>query len=138
MAKINKTYKAGDDFTPDSVNEIITAVNENIDDINTVTIAVNKLSPAVHSNISVSVTPTALSTFSSWDTQQKYGFKASVTVTGLTANSLIQNIVMTDTLLEKVAPVITTKANSLIFYTEDNTALTGTILTLVTSEVENG
>ena len=99
---------------------------------------ITKALPTVHSNISVSVTPTALSTFSSWDTQQKYGFKASVTVTGLTANSLIQNIVMTDTLLEKVAPVITTKANSLIFYTEDDTALTGTILTLVTSEVENG
>ena len=28
MAKINKTYKPGDEFTPDSVNEIITAVNE--------------------------------------------------------------------------------------------------------------
>lgn len=33
MAKINKTYKAGDEFTPDSVNEIITAVNKNTDDI---------------------------------------------------------------------------------------------------------
>lgn len=33
MAKINKTYKAGDEFTPYSVNEIITAVNKNVDDI---------------------------------------------------------------------------------------------------------
>lgn len=33
MAKINKTYKPGDEFTPDSVNEIITAVNKNVDDI---------------------------------------------------------------------------------------------------------
>lgn len=33
MAKINKTYKAGDEFTPDSVNEIIAAVNKNVDDI---------------------------------------------------------------------------------------------------------
>ena len=33
MAKINKTYKPGDEFTPDSVNEIITAVNENTDNI---------------------------------------------------------------------------------------------------------
>lgn len=33
MAKINKTYKAGDEFTPDSVNEIIAAVNKNTDDI---------------------------------------------------------------------------------------------------------
>lgn len=29
MAKINKTYKPGDEFTPDSVNEIITAINDN-------------------------------------------------------------------------------------------------------------
>lgn len=28
MAKINKTYKPGDEFTPDSVNEIIAAVND--------------------------------------------------------------------------------------------------------------
>ena len=33
MAKINKTYKAGDNFTPDSVNEIIKAINENVDNI---------------------------------------------------------------------------------------------------------
>ena len=33
MAKINKTYKPGDEFTPDSVNEIVTAVNENTNNI---------------------------------------------------------------------------------------------------------
>lgn len=33
MAKINKTYKPGDEFTPDSVNEIIAAVNKNTNDI---------------------------------------------------------------------------------------------------------
>ena len=37
MAKINKTYKPGDEFTPDSVNEIITAVNKNTDDISNMT-----------------------------------------------------------------------------------------------------
>ena len=31
MAKINKTYKPGDEFTPDSVNEIIAAINSLID-----------------------------------------------------------------------------------------------------------
>lgn len=35
MAKINKTYKAGDEFTPDSINEIIAAVNKNVDDVET-------------------------------------------------------------------------------------------------------
>ena len=33
MAKINKTYKQGDEFTPASVNEIIKAINENVDNI---------------------------------------------------------------------------------------------------------
>lgn len=88
------------------------------------------------SNISVSVTPTALSSYQSWDSANKYGYSASVTVSGLTTNSLIQNIVMTDTLLDSIAPVITTSANSLTFYCESATALIGTIYTLVTTEVE--
>lgn len=33
MAKIDKKYQSGDEFTPDSVNEIIAAVNKNVDDI---------------------------------------------------------------------------------------------------------
>ena len=127
MAKINKTYKQGDEFTPASVNEIIAAVNENTDDINAIS--------TINSNISVNVTPTALSSYCAWDTQQLYGYKATVTVNGLTVNSLIQNIVMTDTLLASVGYIATTGANSLTFYTQDNTALIGTIIMLVTSEV---
>ena len=89
----------------------------------------------IKSNISVSVTPTALSSYNSWDTENKYGYSASVTVSGLTTNSMIQNIVMTDTLLDAVAPIVTTGANTLTFYTEDATVLSGTIYTLVTTEV---
>lgn len=92
-------------------------------------------SSATYSNISVNVTPTALSSYCAWDTQQLYGYKATVTINGLTVNSLIQNIVMTDTLLASVGYIVTTGANSLTFYTQDNTALSGTIITLVTSEV---
>lgn len=131
MAKINKTYKAGDDFTPDSVNEIITAVNENADGISNV-------KKTVRSNIAVNVTPVALSPYCAWDTQHAYGYKATITVNGLTANSLIQNLVMSDTLMQSVAYVVTTGENSLTFYAKDATALSGTIITLVTSEVENG
>lgn len=127
MAKINKIYKPGDEFTPDSVNEIIAAVNKNTDDINAIS--------TIHSNISVSVTPTALSSYCAWDTQHLYGYKATVTVNGLTAKSLIQNIIMTDTLLASVAYVVTTGINSLTFYTQDNKSLSGKIITLVTSEV---
>ena len=88
-----------------------------------------------YSNIIVDVTPSALSTYNEWDTEQKYGYSATITVSGLTTNSLIQNLVMTDTLLDSVACIVTTTTNGLIFYTEDATALSGTIYTLVVSEV---
>ena len=127
MAKINKTYKQGDEFTPASVNEIIAAVNENTDDINAIS--------TIHSNISVNVTPVALASYCAWDTQKVYGFKATITINGLTTNSLIENLIMSDTLMSAVGPVATTGTNSLTFYTQDNTALIGTIIMLVTSEV---
>ncbi len=105
-------------------------------DLNATNKAVNKVTPVTYSNISVSVTPTQMSSYQSWDTEQKYGYSATITVNGLTVNSLIQNLVMTDTILNSVAPIVTTKSNGIVFYTEDNTALSGTIYTLVTSEVE--
>ncbi len=92
--------------------------------------------PTTYSNISVSVTSTKMSSSQSWDSEKKYGYSATVTLSGLATTSLILNIVMTDTLLDSVAPIVTTGANSLTFYTEDATALSGTIYTLVTSEVE--
>lgn len=91
--------------------------------------------PTVYSNISVSVTPVAMSSYCSWDTLKKYGYRAAVTINGLTTNSLVQNIVMTDTLLGQVAYIATTGTNCLYFYTEDATALSGTIFSLVVSEV---
>lgn len=92
--------------------------------------------PTMYSNISVSVTPTKMSSYCSWDTEQKYGYSTTVTVNGITANSLIWNIIMTDTLLSTIATVITTTTNGLIFYTEDATALSGTIYTLITIELQ--
>ena len=96
---------------------------------------VAKIKPVTYSNIAVSVTPTKMSSYNTWDTEQKYGYSATVTVNGITTNSLIQNLVMTDTLLDSVACIVTTTTNGLIFYTEDATALSGTIYTLVVSEV---
>ena len=104
-------------------------------DLNATNTVVNSITPVTRSNISVSVTPTALSSYCSWDTEQKYGYSATITVSGITTNSLIQNIVMTDTLLSAIANVVTTTTNGLIFYTTDATALSGTIYTLVTMEV---
>lgn len=82
-----------------------------------------------YTNIPVLSTPTA-SSYQSWDTQHKYGYKAEITVNGITANSLILNIVMTDALLSAIAPVISTDANKLTLYTETGTALSGTIYRL--------
>ena len=96
--------------------------------------AVNKITPGTRNNITVDVTPTALESYCAWDTEQKYGYSATVTISGLTENSLIQNLVMTDTLLKAVAPIATTGANTLTFYTKDATALSGIIYTLVTTE----
>lgn len=93
------------------------------------------LDAKVYENISVSVTPTAMSSYCSWDTQQSYGYSATITINGLTTNSLIQNIIMTDTLLGAVAYIATTGTNSLTFYTTDDTALSGTIYTLVVTEI---
>lgn len=97
--------------------------------------AIETVKPITKTNISVSVTPTQLSTYMNWDTENKYGYSATVTVEGITANSMIQNIVMTDTLMDSIAPIVKTGANSLTFYTTDSTKLTGTIFTLVTVEV---
>lgn len=89
----------------------------------------------VRSNITVNVTTVALASYCAWDTQKVYGFKATITINGLTTNSLIENLIMSDTLMSAVGPVATTGTNSLTFYTQDNTALSGKIITLVTSEV---
>lgn len=51
MAKINKTYKPGDEFTPDSVNEIIAAVNKNIDDIKKTCATKTELKEAIRTAI---------------------------------------------------------------------------------------
>lgn len=85
-------------------------------------------------NLSVTnSTPTQMSSFCDWDTKNQYGYKVVIPATGVSVNSIIQNIVMTDTLLEVIAPYITTINNSLVLYTKDATPVTGTIIDLVIS-----
>lgn len=99
------------------------------------TLVESSVKKTVRSNITVNVTPVALASYCTWDTQKVYGFKATITINGLTTNSLIENLIMSDTLMSAVGPVATTGTNSLTFYTQDNTVLNGKIITLVTSEV---
>lgn len=49
MAKINKTYQPGDEFTPDSVNEIIAAINSMVDAIypvGSIYMSINDVNPS--------------------------------------------------------------------------------------------
>lgn len=88
-----------------------------------------------YSNIQVTVTPTAQSVYQPWDTEQKYGYMSTLSVSGITTNSLIKNIVMSDTLLNASAPYIETETNSLVMYFESGDTISGTIYLIVTEEV---
>ena len=96
----------------------------------------DKFSITKYSNIEISLTPSALSDYQTWDTSKAYGYSADIVISGITANSLIQNIIMTDTLLSAIAPVITTGSDKLTIYTSSADTLSGTIISLYTQEVE--
>ena len=132
-----KTYASGlivDNLESTSATNALSANQGNVlnTSLTTTSKQVSYVSPVIRSNIAVSVTPTAMSSNCAWDTEKKYGYSATVSVSGITANSIIQNIVMTDTILNSIASVVTTTTDGLIFYTEDATALSGTIYTLIT------
>ena len=126
----NKADSAIDNLTSTSTTNALSA--------NQGKVLNDKFTITKYSNISVSVTPTALSSYQAWDTSKAYGYSADITMSGITANSLIQNIVMTDTLLSAIASVVTTGSNKLTVYTSTADTLTGTIISLYTQEVENG
>ena len=89
----------------------------------------------VRNNISVSLTPSALGAYEDWDSDSYYGFSGDITINGITASSLIENILVDTSLLGKIAPVIATKQNAITIYAHTNESLIGTIYTLVTKEV---
>ena len=107
------------------------------DDILTQTSAATTYEPksTVRNNISVSLTPSALGAYEDWDSDSYYGFSGDITINGITASSLIENILMDTSLLGKIAPVIATKQNAITIYAHTNESLIGTIYTLVTKEV---
>lgn len=88
-----------------------------------------------YQNIQVAVTPVADPIYQVWDTDQKYGYKSVLTINGLTANSLIKNIVMSDNILSAIAPYMDTGTDSLTMYFESNETISGTIYLLVTEEI---
>ena len=107
------------------------------DDILTKTEAASEYASksTIRNNISVTVTPTALGSFQAWDSHSYYGYSADITVSGISASSLIENIVMGTALMNKIAPVVDTKTNAITVYTHTNESLVDTIYTLVTKEV---
>lgn len=118
--KIHKLEtKYNDDFYTNTTNAVEKFTNQEFTSIK---------------NLSVTnSTPTQMSSFCDWDTKNQYGYKVVIPATGVSVNSIIQNIVMTDTLLEVIAPYITTINNGLVLYTKDATPVTGTIIDLVIS-----
>lgn len=153
----------GDAIGASDINAITTAINTNTTNYNTLNNETEKVSYKIHKletkynddfytnttnavekftnqeftsikNLSVTnSTPTQMSSFCDWDTKNQYGYKVVIPATGVSVNSIIQNIVMTDTLLEVIAPYITTINNGLVLYTKDATPVTGTIIDLVIS-----
>lgn len=89
----------------------------------------------IRNNISVSVTPSALGTPQAWDSSNYYGYSADITVSGVSASTLIENMVTGTALMNKIAPFVDTKANTITVYTHTNESLVDTIYTLVTREV---
>ena len=118
--EINKLKtKYNDDFYTNTTNAVEKFTNQEFTSIK---------------NLSVTnSTPTQMSSFCNWDTKNQYGYKVVIPATGVSVNSIIQNIVMTDTLLEVIAPYIKTINNGLELYTKDATPVTGTIIDLVIS-----
>lgn len=88
-----------------------------------------------YSNIVVKVTTELMDSYNTWDTEKAYRYSADVNIDGLTSNSMIQNIVLSDTLSSKVADIVQTSSNTLTFYTKTQIYLNGTIITLNTLEV---
>lgn len=89
----------------------------------------------IRNNISVSVTPTALGTLQPWDNNSYYGYSADIAVNGVTASTLIENMVAGTALMNKIAPFVDTKTNAITVYTHTNESLVGIINVLVTREV---
>ena len=106
-------------------------------DILTKTEAANEYASksTIRNNISVSVTPTALGTPQLWDSTNYYGYSADITISGISASTLIENMVLDTALMNKIAPFIDTKANAITVYTHTNESLVGIINVLVTREV---
>lgn len=117
-----------DDLTSTSTTSVLSA--------NQGKVLNDKFKLTQYSNIEVSATPTAISGYQPWDTDQKYGYSVDVVLDGITNKTFIQNIVMTDSLTNNIAKIITTELGKITLYTTSATALSGTILSLFTQEVE--
>ena len=138
----NKTTNANVivDVTRTGLNTIQLDFNETSTDtyrilITNTTGLSNKNIAASYKNISVSVTPTAVSSYQDWDTNQEYGYSATISITGITENSLILNFVASDSITGAISSIIDSGENCITVYTKTNTTLSGTIFTISTIEV---
>ena len=92
----------------------------------------------VHESQSIEITSwELLSEAPSWCTDDPYMYRAKVSVSNITQNTMILNIVLSDSILLNIGQVIETIDGGIYLYAKSNTALSGTLITLITCEVQN-
>ena len=92
----------------------------------------------VHESQSIEITSwELLSEAPSWCTDEPYMYRAKVSVSNITENTMILNIVLSDSILLNIGQVIETIDDGIYLYAKTDTALSGTLITLITCEVQN-
>lgn len=114
-----------------------TAVQNNLNTLET-TVKGKQDKFTVHESQSIDITSwESLSEAPSWCTDDPYMYRAKVSVSNITENTMILNIVLSDSILLNVGQVIETTDGGIYLYAKSNTALSGTLIALITCEVQN-
>jgi hypothetical protein len=114
-----------------------TAVQNNLNTLET-TVKGKQDKFTIHDSQSIEITSwELLSDVPSWCTDDPYMYRAKVSISDITENTMIMNIVLSDSILLNIGQVIETTDGGIYLYAKSNTALSGTLITLITCEVQN-
>jgi hypothetical protein len=92
----------------------------------------------IHESQSIEITSwESLSEVPSWCADDPYMYRAKVSISNVTENTMILNIVLSDSILLNIGQVIETVDGGVYVYAKTDTALSGTLITLITCEVQN-
>lgn len=114
-----------------------TAVQNNLNTLET-TVKGKQDKFTIHESQSIDITSwELLSEAPSWCTDDPYMYRAKVSISNITENTMILNIVLSDSILLNIGQVIETVDGGIYLYAKTDTALSGTLITLITCEVQN-